>query len=327
MPVADNVVHPFPSIEARAAKAMADYKAGIADESAGKNRAIRAVIEYGKALQEGKRKGEEVRNNVAFGQWVKDNKLDIGKPWDEKQERSCAMKIATLLGSVPNSTFDSCPYTTPTNIMKWYRKMFAPATDKADTSQKPQARPRGRPRIDRTPQTDAAYEAIVKAKAEGRKISKKPFAKEIGISHMAVEKAMDRWNREQADRTNAKLNEDAALAKVEATFSEKSKLTVADAIRIHKARFDRAFEQLVGEEVRRRITAANDSVRERLKKAEQTILAFERERGKRGVFTKSEFNQMIKLCHPDDSASPETRARLLQVLLKNKINLVNPDKE
>jgi len=165
------------------------------------------------------------------------------------------------------------------------------------------------------------------AKAEGRKISKKPFAKEIGISHMAVEKAMDRWNREQADAVETKTNEDAALARAEAMFSEKSKLAVADAIRIHKARLDKAFEQAVNTEVRRRLDAADNAVRERLKKADQTILAFERERGKRGVFSEQQFKQMLMLCHPDNSASSETRASLLQVLTKNKVNLVNPEKQ
>ena len=77
-------------------------------------------------------------------------------------------------------------------------------------------------------------------------------------------------------------------------FSEKSKLTIADAIRVHKARLDKSFEQTVGKEVRRRIAAANDSVRGRLKKADQTILQFERERGKRGVFSETEFTTIIK---------------------------------
>ena len=317
---------------------MSDYKTGLADEATGKSKAIRAVIEYGRALLEGRNRD---RSNVSFKQWVSDNDLDIGKPWADRKEREKSMRIAELFdgGKAPPNTFDTCPYTRPTDIMKWYRKMLAPATDKEEKPTKPkQEKPKQeavvaapeKPKSPSTPATDAAYEDITNWLKSGKEIpNQRKWADERKdiASHASYEKAFDRLNREAVERAEAATSEDAALARAEAGFSDKSKLALADAIRIHKARLDKTFEQLVSEEVRKRIATADNAVRERLKKADATILTFERERGKKGVFSKSEFNQMLKLCHPDDPASPETRGALLQVLLKYKTHLINPERE
>jgi hypothetical protein len=334
MPALDEkIIHRFPTLEARATQAMADYRAGVADEATGKVKAIRAVIEYGKALLEGRSNLEKRKGNVSFKQWVTDNGFDVGKPWSEVRERSSAIQIASVFGSVPKTDFDACPYTTPSNIMKWYRKMLAPDLDSAEpkkskTSKK--SEPPQESKAPSTPATDAAYDAVVDWLRDGKAIpNQRKWADERKdiASHASFEKAFDRLNRVGKAETKAKANEDEALAKAEATFSEKSKLTVADAIRIHKARLDKAFEAAVNAEVRKRIDAADDSVRARLKKVEKENLQFQQERGKRGVFTEQQFNQMIMLCHPDDPASPATRAALLQVLLKNKLVLVNPEKK
>jgi hypothetical protein len=202
--------------------------------------------------------------------------------------------------------------------------MLAPATDQTEKATRA-----GRSSKPKKPDaTDVAYAAIVEWVQDGKTLlTQEEMAKALGTKRLHIRMALERWEGEQNLLIKGKLSEDAALAKAEAGFSEKSKLALADAIRIHKARLDKTFEQRVGEEVRRRIAAADDSVRERLKAADKTILAFERERGKRGVFTKEEFSQMLMLCHPDDPASPATRAALLQVLLKNKTSLVNPEKK
>jgi hypothetical protein len=90
-----------------------------------------------------------------------------------------------------------------------------------------------------------------------------------------------------------------------------------------KARLDRQIEQRVNEEVRRRIDAADDFVREDNKRLSQENLALQRIVGQRGVFTKTQFRQMVMLCHPDDPLSDEVRAELLQLLLKNETKLVS----
>jgi DNA-binding transcriptional regulator YhcF (GntR family) len=197
-----------------------------------------------------------------------------------------------------------------------------------NTTKKKKSEPRSARSNAATPQTDAAYLAIAGWAAQGNEWpGVKKFAKQIGISHATVEKARDRWTREQREHKAAVVDEDQALAKAEAQFSEKSKLTIADAIRIHKARLDKIFEQTVNAEVRRRIDTADSAVREQLKKANQQLLVFERERGKRGVFSKEEYGQMLKLCHPDQSASKETCNKLLQILTERKLSLINPDKK
>jgi hypothetical protein len=305
----DNVSQLFPTLEKRAMQAMANYQVGIADETFGKVKAIHAVIEYGKALLEGR----EGRSNIAFKAWIAENKLDVGEPWKDRKERHAAMKIAeVVVGNVPTMTFDACPNARPVDIMKWYRKKHA-----VHSSRKPLA-----------PQIDIAYQAIV----EWKRINKMPGnSKEIalllGVSKKAVEKARHRWREEHDKETIVTVTEDQALAEAEKRFSEKSRLTLADAVRVHKTRLDKSFEATVSTEVRRRIEAADDHVRKHLRECEQRLLQFERERGKRGIFTKRQFKQMQILCHPDNSASPELRAELLQILVRNELSLVNPEKE
>ena len=91
----DNV-YKFPGLAARAVKAMTDYKVAINKEAADRTQAISAVIEYGNVLLEGR---NQDRSNISFKMWVTDNKLDVGKPWDDNKERSNAMKLAVVLGS------------------------------------------------------------------------------------------------------------------------------------------------------------------------------------------------------------------------------------
>lgn len=116
---------------------------------------------------------------------------------------------------------------------------------------------------------------------------------------------------------------DAAAAK---NFTEKGALKIEDAIRIHKARLDKQFEQRVNEEVRRRIDAADNAAREHNKRLLQENINLQRMVGHRGVFTKSEFRKMQMLCHPDNSASPQLRAELSQILVENEKKIVKFEK-
>ena len=117
------------------------------------------------------------------------------------------------------------------------------------------------------------------------------------------------------------LNEllDAAAAE---NFSEKGKLQIDDAIRIEKARLNKQFDQRVSEEVRRQIDAANDAMRTNYARLSADNLNLTRIVSQRGVFTETQYKQMLMLCHPDSSASPQLKAELLQVLIQNKIRLV-----
>ena len=314
MPAADNV-YPFPDLSARALRGAQKYQAGVAKAEAGIAEAIDGIFEVGLALLEMRRDGDKLRHNVTFKKMVEESGITKIKPFDLRPERSCAMQLAEVIRSnATTDNFRACPYTTPTNIMKWYRLQTS-ATAQEGTQT---------PKVKATPQTDAAYEALLQARAEGRKVTKRQLAEEAGVSHMTAEKALDRSDQEQKVGAEIKKNEDAALTEAEVTFSAKSKLTLAKAISIHKARLDKAFEETVNTEVRRRIAEANDSVRARLKEADKQILMFERERGRHGVFSEVQYKQMLMLCHPDNSASDETRSTLLNILTRHKVNLVNP---
>jgi hypothetical protein len=125
--------------------------------------------------------------------------------------------------------------------------------------------------------------------------------------------------REQGRREMLDKLLDAAASR---NFTEKGVVKIEDAIRIHKAKLDKLFEQRVNEEVRRRIDTANDFAREENKRLRQENLSLQRVIGQRGVFTETEFRQMQILCHPDNSASEQLRAKLSQILAENQIRLV-----
>jgi hypothetical protein len=109
-------------------------------------------------------------------------------------------------------------------------------------------------------------------------------------------------------------------------FTKSGKLRVDDAIRIHTARINKSFDQRVNAEVRRQIDIADDHTREQNKQLRMENLKYQSIMGDFAVFTKTQYRQMIMLCHPDNSAGPELKAQLLQVLLDNERRLVKPEK-
>jgi hypothetical protein len=143
-------------------------------------------------------------------------------------------------------------------------------------------------------------------------------AAETGLSEKIVQLSAER----ELGRREILATIDAAAAQA---LTEKGKLKVDDAIRIYKARLDKSFEHAVATEVRRQIDAANDFVRQDNIRLAEENLALTRIIGQYAVFTLEQYRQMLKLCHPDNPASPETRATLLDLLVKNRRTLVKPD--
>ena len=112
------------------------------------------------------------------------------------------------------------------------RVIYSEEFDRFNNVVKPDKPKRGRPKraSPETPQTDRAYEEIVKARSEGRKLPpKKAFAKAIGISHMAVEKAWDRVHKEQEHTASVKENEDELLAAAQFSKRANSELRMLSA--------------------------------------------------------------------------------------------------
>jgi hypothetical protein len=164
----------------------------------------------------------------------------------------------------------------------------------------------------------AATEATAAAAVLDKGRTYKQAAVETGINGteqvMKVATAREEGRREAFAQLLS-----AASAK---NFTAKGVLRIEDAIRVHKARLEKQFEQRVNEEVRRRIDAADDATRASYKKLNIENARLLAELGRRAVFTETQYKQMLMLCHPDDSASPELKARLLQILVESKAKLI-----
>jgi hypothetical protein len=279
---------PLERLALRASQAMATYKTG-------RGEAIHAVVDYGEALLEGRTRHD---SDKLFGQWVAANGLDVGKPWAERIERNAAMLIARLTreNGHTGKDFADCPFTRPNDIRQWYRtKVLGIVPQKRSAKA-----------------VEKAADAIAGLAAAELPLTGPIVAEKAGVGETTALKAIALDTRER-DLLGA------------ATFTEKGKLTIEKAIALHKERLSKQFETRVNDEVRRRILAADDAARAQLKDANRKLLAFEMERGKKGVFTKTEFRQMIMLCHPDNSASDEMRSHLLDLLVKNEARLVKSD--
>lgn len=214
--------------------------------------------------------------------------------------------------------------TTSKSIELINRKEFRPLFD---TTLQPGERSTIRHSVARShPKQNKAAEIIDKMEATGEKITTATVAAKAGIGNTLAKKviAIHRGTKEAVasavSDTVTTLTEDQALAA--ASFSEKSKLTIADAIRIHKERLDKAFHAQVQAEVRRIIDRADDHVRKRLKEVEAQYEAVSRMLRQKGVFTRLEFRQLQMAVHPDNTASVEVRNRLLDLLVKNEARLL-----
>ena len=157
-----------------AAKALTAYERGLAKKKAGHTDVINAIIEYGKALLQGR---EAHDSDKKFGKWIEDNGLDQTSPFDQRRERSAAQLIATVR-NVPDSKIFECPNSRPDDIMKWARKQpWFERTERAPKANKPLKRAKaGRPRKD-----------------EPKPISLAPIAMLTGMPKFASEEEKRKW--------------------------------------------------------------------------------------------------------------------------------------
>jgi hypothetical protein len=107
-----------------------------------------------------------------------------------------------------------------------------------------------------------------------------------------------------------------------ATLSLTAQQKLDVAIRVHKERLNKAFEQKVNEEVRKRIVEADDAMRKHNKELSHDNIQLEQMLNQRGVFSETQFNNLLKCIHPDNSASVAIRNELLPFVIKNKRRLV-----
>lgn len=194
-------------------------------------------------------------------------------------------QIATQLG-VTNQTISN-------DLRKFPNDLEIKKPAKTATNPKGAGRPkgngkRGRPHKPRNGQDQAAALLMLD---EGK--SRVEAAQATGLRQNVVQLSME---RELGRRET--LNQLLDAAAVE-HFADKGKLKIEDAIRIHKARLDRQFEQRVNEEVIRRIAEADDAAREQNKQMRTQILGLERVIRQSALFTIEQFNTLRRCLHPD----------------------------
>jgi hypothetical protein len=106
------------------------------------------------------------------------------------------------------------------------------------------------------------------------------------------------------------------------SFTAKGALRIEDAIRVHKERLNRAYQQQVNEEVIRRIAAADDETRKQNTAMREENLHLSLMLNQRGVFTEKQFGQLLMCVHPDNTASVNIRNEMLRLLVTSKKRLV-----
>ena len=118
------------------------------------------------------------------------------------------------------------------------------------------------------------------------------------------------------------LNEEQQLAAAE--FTPKGKLSIEKAIRLHKQRLEKQFQQRLGEEVRAQIAKANDATRKQnveLRKENHSLTLALRQQA---TFSTDDFRTILAVLHPDNSASPEKRALAFNLFKQKEKRLVAP---
>jgi hypothetical protein len=309
--VKDNVI-PMPStserLVSRATQAMQEYAVAVTDVTNGTQRAIQAVVEYGRALQEGR---DDNARNTKFSEWVSEHRLNVDEPWSDRRERTAAMAITKLVdGTGAVNTFAGCPNTRPTHIMSWWRKEHPEAVKKKPSQ---------------AAQTQKALDIIKTMVAQGEAITEKALVKR-GVSAGTASKAYAVYRAEIEAAKQATAETKKTITEDQATtgFTDKQKVKFEEALRLHKARLEKTFEQRVGDEVRRRIAASDDEVRKQLVELRRQNLEYAKLIGKRGVFTLKEYRQLLMCCHPDNSASADVRNHIQDLLVKSEHRLVIP---
>jgi len=178
----------IPELVARVQQAMADYKAGLAKEAAGiataaigRAEAQAAVVKYGAALSEGRKK---FASDTEFGQWVHDSGFDAEKPWQDHDVRWAARQVAeAAVDHVINSDFSDCTVTSPRRMWDWCKDRIAFAEAEAaaaaalltkqqaeaERAAKAEADARAREEAALQAKRDAEAAAVTAAEAEARR--------------------------------------------------------------------------------------------------------------------------------------------------------------
>lgn len=293
-------------LAAKAKHAIAEYAGVTSGARRGQKIAFAAILEYGDALADGRK---ACKGKVAFGEWVRSNGLAAGDPWADASERSHAMRIASIWATAQDA-FAGCPHTRPSHIMAWYRKQHPSPL-----------------REDKAKATAKAARVIEELEAAGAEVTEEKVEQRAGVSASTAHKAVVVHKKVKAakDQARIEMSEEQALAMAEASFSEKSRMSLAKAIETHRKKLTKQFEVVVHNEVAKRIAAADDAVRQQLAQLRKRELYLTKALQTKGVFSQREFRELLMCVHPDSSASTEVRNRLTGILTQSQARLVKPE--
>jgi hypothetical protein len=306
----DNVVH-MPTKRERLAASLKRKLAGMADDFASANEWALGVC-----MDMAEVRADFGDDDVGFGRWLAANDIEL-----DKNERAAMIEM----GKHPDRLRDVLAKTNRRSLEMIYRHEWDHLSENSERSPGPLRAKNLRQKANdaRIEQAEQLIQGGVSTVAElmERMGVKKRVAQSIMQS--ARHRSMAAGQAKEATEASTPDPEEI-IAKAYEQASDKGKHRLDEVIRITKDRLVRNFEATVHAEVIRRIAAADDATRKQLTEARQKITSLERiiaGMRDRLVFTQAQFRQLQLCCHPDASASAETRARVSQLLVENETRL------
>lgn len=330
----DNFKLELDALAAQAREKIEDWRRGDTTEQAGKTAKKLAVIEYGKLLKTGR---DKLVSNNAYGQWVRDNKLDA-PPYQNSEERSCAIRVAELvLSSTTQDAFANCPFTNPTNMITWARD-----TGLIKPTPKPEPPPQPTPKPQPAPVTQRVTEpspqpAQEQPKAEEPKrqsaqgyIKQREREQKIERGEAVPSKTLNKLDKQYVKDTAASTT--AQVAKEE-NLPETAKDKLERVVRTTVERLAQEFRIMQEEfkiRTRKELSDRFDKLlEERVPKHRQEVEEAyvirmryqELISSHKHIFLPEEYKQIVMVLHPDNSAGKETREAAFRIFNAQKFRL------
>jgi hypothetical protein len=300
------------------------WKKGDVSEQSGRSIKQFAVLKMGQTLITGR---DVYSSDKKFGNWLKT--LTLEAPFDDRQERFAAMKIAKLFAdeialvtkgindedhrTTVESTLYSrklnlCPHSRPNDILIWARKTGLI------------------PRKKRNPQqTRKARQQIRVVVQNGQPVNRDEVSQATGLSNGGVGRAhaMEQARLEGVAEGEAlALNAQGKFTKAQAKHVEALNKKLQ---RDLTSQFEAAVEAEVKKRTKAKQAALDSAHAACVKQREEAFKDQQHWRllsnNRKPILTPEEFRMVVMALHPDNSASEETRARALQSITEKKLQL------
>ena len=246
---------------------------------------------------------QSFKDDVQFGHWFKacgfDERIN-------KDDRSAYISMARD-PPLAKQVFDA---TRRESIRRIERMEFRPLHDAKQDSPGGETSKKKRGRPPKAKQLERALAAIAELEAKSEPLTEEIVAMTAGVAAGTANKALALHRAKAAPPPDG--------------FSDKGKLTIAKAIEIEKKRLAKRYQAEVQAEVTRRIKVADDHVRRHNTELEAQLTGLRRMLQQKGVFTKHEFNDLLRCVHPDTklSTSDQIRNHIFDILRRAEPRLV-----